>query len=315
MQPIWVTGGKGFIGRHVAKLAAGHGHPVFGIGHGLWTQQASSAWRYCLWFNADIEAANLSLLMCESGVPDTIFHLAGGSSVGASFQSPHEDFFRTVVTTARLLEWVRLNAPETKMVVASSAAVYGAGHSGNIREEVKLAPFSPYGFHKAMMEDLCRSYGENFGVRVAVVRLFSVYGAGLEKQLLWDLCGKLAAARDQAVGLGGTGAEVRDWLHVSDAARMLWLARDHCASTTQVFNGGTQVGTRISDIANIVCRAWEGSPQVVFSGVARKGDPAHLVADIQAARSLGFLPAVTVEQGIVETVSWFKSARGSSSKP
>lgn len=313
MSAMWVTGGKGFIGRHLARLIAEQGSSVYGIGHGLWTDQQRQAWRYSQWMNADIEAANLSLLARESGLPGTIFHLAGGSSVGASFQSPHEDFQRTVMTTARLLEWVRLTTPETTIVVASSAAVYGAGHFESIREDVALRPFSPYGAHKAMMEGLCRCYAENFGLRVVVVRLFSVYGAGLEKQLIWDLCSKLALAKDQAVTLGGTGAEVRDWLHVSDAARLLWWARERCSSDTPVFNGGTQVGTRISDIAGIVGQSWGDAPRISFSGQARSGDPSHLVADIQSTRSLGFQPRVAVAEGIARTVAWFKNERGPSS--
>lgn len=313
MQAIWVTGGKGFIGRHLARLIADQGHAVFGIGHGLWSEQQRQVWQYRQWFNADIEAANLSLLARESGMPQAIFHLAGGSSVGASLQSPHEDFLRTVVTTARLLEWVRLSAPETAIVVASSAAVYGAGHAGAIREDVALAPFSPYGAHKAMMEDLCRCYAENFGLRIAIVRLFSVYGAGLEKQLIWDLCSKLAVARGEPVTLGGSGAEVRDWLHVSDAARVLWLARERSGPDSPVFNGGTQIGTRISDVAGIVAAAWGGSPRILFSGQARKGDPVQLVANIDVTRSIGFQPRVAVADGIARTVAWFKHERGPSS--
>lgn len=313
MSAMWVTGGKGFIGRHLARLIAGQGYPVFGIGHGLWSDQQRQRWSYSQWMNADIEAANLSLLARESGTPQAIFHLAGGSSVGASLQSPHEDFLRTVLTTARLLEWVRLTAPETIIVVASSAAVYGAGHFDPICEDAALTPFSPYGAHKAMMEELCRAYAENFGLRIAVVRLFSVYGAGLEKQLIWDLCSKLALAADQPVTLGGTGAEVRDWLHVSDAARLLWWARDHGTDVRPIFNGGTQIGTCISDIAAIVARAWGGAPKIIFSGRARKGDPSHLIANTGSTRALGFHPQIPVSEGIAQTVAWFKNERGSSS--
>ena len=91
------------------------------------------------------------------GPPDYIFHLAGGSSVGASIANPYEDFSRTVATTAELLEWMRLAAQNATLVSVSSAAVYGAGHTGPIREEHALLPFSPYGYHKLMMENLCQS--------------------------------------------------------------------------------------------------------------------------------------------------------------
>jgi UDP-glucose 4-epimerase len=124
-------------------------------------------------------------------------------------QHPLEDFRRSVDTSARLFEWVRVNAPHTKIVCVSSAAVYGADHSGPIPETAPLSPYSPYGCHKAMMEMLCQSYVRNYGMRITIGRLFSVYGAGLEKQLLWDLCCKLRG-NPGVVTLGGTGQELRD---------------------------------------------------------------------------------------------------------
>ena len=76
---------------------------------------------------------------------------------------------RTVATTAELLEWMRLGARHATLVAVSSAAVYGAGHTGPIREEQALAPFSPYGYHKLMMENLCQSYAVSYGLSVMVV--------------------------------------------------------------------------------------------------------------------------------------------------
>ena len=96
MTTIWITGGKGFIGRHLARLVSGHGNRVCGIGHGLWPAEEARKWGYADWCNGEIEAANLSQLAQVSGLPDIVYHLAGGSSVGASFQHPREDFCRSV---------------------------------------------------------------------------------------------------------------------------------------------------------------------------------------------------------------------------
>jgi UDP-glucose 4-epimerase len=307
MTTIWITGGKGFIGRHLAQLAAVQGDRVSGIGHGLWPAEEAAKWGYADWCNGEIEAANLSQLARTSGLPDIVYHLAGGSSVGASFQNPHEDFCRTVASTSQLLEWLRLNAPDTCVVGVSSAAVYGAGHNGPISEDAVISPYSPYGSHKAMMESLCRSYAENFGLRVALVRLFSVYGAGLEKQLIWDLCCKLAVTKNSTVVLGGAGRELRDWLHVSDAAGLLNLVRAQCDVSCPAINGGTGVSTSIHKVAEMVCEAWGGGMDVEFSGIARKGDPASLVADCAKASRLGFKPQIVLAEGIRKVVSWYKS--------
>ena len=307
MTTVWITGGKGFIGRHLGRLISRHGDLVCGIGHGLWPSEEAGQWGFTHWCNGEIEPVNLSQLAQASGLPDIVYHLAGGSSVGPSFQYPREDFCRSVESTSRLLEWVRLNAPGIRVVSASSAAVYGASYTGPIPEHAGLSPYSPYGSHKAMMESVCRSYAENFGLRVAIVRMFSVYGAGLEKQLMWDLCGKLARGGDRPAALGGTGEELRDWLHVSDAAALLWLARGQCDGNCPVINGGTGLATSIREVAGMVCKAWGGSAGVKFSGVARAGDPSCLVADCTKAMQVGFKPGLLLAEGIRETVDWFKS--------
>lgn len=309
MTTIWITGGKGFIGRHLARLVSGQDNRVFGIGHGLWPAEDAGKWGYADWCNGEIEAANLSQLAQVSGLPDIVYHLAGGSSVGASFQNPYEDFCRSVESTSRLLEWLRLSAPDVHIISVSSAAVYGTGHAGPIAEGAVISPYSPYGSHKAMMEGLCRSYAENFGLHVAIVRLFSVYGAWLEKQLIWDICCKLAMAGNNPVLLGGTGRELRDWLHVSDATALLWLARVKCDESCFVINGGTGIPTSTGEVAGMVCGAWGEVPGVEFSGIARKGDPPSLVADCAKAIQIGFKSEVTLAEGIRETVDWFKSRK------
>lgn len=314
MPTIWITGGKGFIGRNLARHIAGESAAVFGIGHGFWTAQDAARWSFLHWMNGEIESSNLSRLAGVSGLPDTVFHLAGGSSVGASFQSPQEDFSRTVETTARLFEWIRVHSASTSVLCVSSAAVYGAGHSGRIPEGEPVAPYSPYGYNKSMMESISRSYGENFGLKVALVRLFSVYGAELEKQLIWDICRKLDARESEPPKLGGTGEELRDWIHVSDAVRLLWMAREACGARCPAFNGGTGRGIAVKDVAGTVCRAWSLPSIVSFSGIGRPGDPHSLIADTTRSKSLGFEPLMTFSRGIAEAVDWFRRNKSGTSR-
>ena len=128
------------------------------LGMALGHQSEAAGWGVQRWLNGGIHSGNLQQLLRESGAPDYIFHLAGGSSVGAAIASPHEDFNRTVATTAELLDWMRLDARNTRLVAISSAAVYGAGHAGPIGNSRQALPFRPYGYHKLMMEHLCQSY-------------------------------------------------------------------------------------------------------------------------------------------------------------
>ena len=307
----WITGARGFIGRYVARMLAGQGHQVAGLGHGAWPDADREAAGLAAWLNGEVSHANLDALTVGQSRPDVVIHLAGGSAVGPSFAQPAEDFRRSVGAAAELAEWLRLRSPATKLVMASSAAVYGAGHDGPINERAPCRPFSPYGYHKRMAELVLESYARNFGLNVAIVRFFSVYGPGLRKQLLWDCCTRLAAQPDQ-LALGGQGNELRDWLHVGDAARLLQAAAGAASVDCPLVNGGSGIATPISDVAAALCEGWglPGLPRQ-FNGVARPGDPASLVADVSAARALGWQPQVPWRQGIQEFVAWYRSqARG-----
>jgi len=303
---IWVTGARGFVGGYLARELANAGHEVHGIGHGALEDPDKRRLGLQIWINGEIDATNLNALTARSGLPTTVYHLAGGSSVGLSISQPYEDFFRTVVSTARLLDWLRSSAPECRLISVSSAAVYGANHEGPISENGATLPMSPYGQHKLMMEQMCRSYAVTFGIRSTVARLFSVYGPHLRKQLLWDLCSRLHGG-EQTLVLGGTGAEMRDWTDVRDVARFLVKLNDIPQSKPfQIINGGSGIGTTVAEIAEILTNNWGGDIGVKFSGVVRAGDPFSLVADSDLIHDAGFAWQIPVAKGLSDYVRWFK---------
>ena len=308
MSLIWITGAHGFIGRYLARHLSLRGHRVVGIGHGFWPQIEAARWGISDWMDSDITVTSLGQLRQACGIPEEVYHLAGGSSVGAAFSNPHEDFFRTVVSTAELLEWVRQYAPGIRLVAVSSAAVYGSAHQGPIAEDARKSPYSPYGAHKLIMEELCHSYAANFAVKVVVPRLFSVYGPGLKKQLLWDLCGKLAAGGP--VVLGGTGAEVRDWTHVQDVVHALEQAAGLADDQAPVLNLATGVPTSVRDIAFTLVSQWSGAAaaeRLSFSKHSRPGDPFSLIADVTSQRSHGVACSTPITQGLAEYVDWYRN--------
>lgn len=306
MKTIWITGGKGFIGRNLAQYLGSQQCRVFGIGHGFWAKQEYQKWSYEYWSSDKIKFSNLDQLASQSGLPHTIFHLAGGAAVGPSIENPYDDFQRTVDTTARLLDWVRQAAPITKVVGASSAAVYGAKYAKSIKESAIAQPFSPYGFHKYMYENLFSSYRDTYDLDLSVVRFFSVYGPGLEKQLLWDLCRKLSNSKDE-ITLNGTGSELRDWLHIQDAVDLLWRVANVDKPLT-IINGGTGVATSIKEVATKVIHAWGAKHSLAFNHVARKGDPQCLLANMEiASKLLKFEPKVLLVNGVPEVVKWYKA--------
>jgi UDP-glucose 4-epimerase len=298
---VLITGACGFIGRHVAKHYAEAGSIVTGMGHGTWTRAEWSQWGLSSWRNASVNVENLLNSKAE---PDVIVHCAGSGSVAFSISAPYQDFQRTVGSLLEVLEFARLHAPKAKIVYPSSASVYGNAKNLPIDETALLQPVSPYGVHKLIAEDLCRSYAKNFNLSVALVRFFSIYGAGLRKQLLWDACQKSLRGD---ISFFGTGDETRDWLHVKDAAILIAIAVNHASTDCPVVNGGNGVAVTVKETLEelFICLGRRDKP--LFSGSSRSGDPVHYMASIKAAASWGWRPEVAWHDGIKEYASWFKS--------
>lgn len=309
MTTVLVTGAAGFIGRHLCRRLAASGRTVVGLGHGTWSEQDLAESGVRAWRSDDVAGRCLDDLADRYGLPEHVFHLAGGSSVGASLLDPLGDYLRTVASTAELLDWLRRKAPTTPVTAVSSAAVYGASHAGPIGEGAALRPRSPYGHHKLMMETLLRSYAKSYGSPSVIVRLFSVYGSGLQKQLLWELCSRVAHGVGR-MDLQGTGDETRDWIEVRDTVRAIELASGLAGPEVPVINVGTGTGTPVREIAHLTLSAWGGASALAplsFSGRGRDGDPFSLQADVSRLNALGFACEVPLSRGIDDYVRWFRA--------
>jgi UDP-glucose 4-epimerase len=296
---IVVTGAYGFLGRHVARLFAQKGHTVLGIGHGEWDREEWKSWGLSAWRQADITLASLKQY---AGCPSLIVHCAGSGSVSFSVENPLTDFERTVVTTAHVLEYVRVHAPSCRIVYPSSASVYGTVETVPIREDCRAAPISQYGVHKLMAEQMVASYARQFSTSAAIVRLFSVYGCGLRKQLLWDACRKFA---NHDTVFMGTGDEVRDWLHVEDAAELLLAAAEHASPECPTVNGGSGEGVSVRDVLDHLGHVLRGDLTPSFSGARRTGDPSMYVADIRNSDVWGWQPKRCWKEGMAEYALWW----------
>lgn len=114
--------------------------------------------------------------------------------------------------------------------------------------------------------------------------------------------------------LGGTGQELRDWLHVEDAAALLLAAAQAAGPQCPVFNGGTGIGTPITQIGRALADAWD-RPELplAFTGQSRAGDPVTLVADVSQARAqLGWQARIGWADGVQDYVRWFRAAQAGS---
>ena len=296
-----VTGAYGFIGRNVAKHFANAGWVVVGMGHGSWAREEWRQWGISEWHTSDITS---DALLTYARSPEVIVHCAGSGSVGFSMTHPHQDFQRTVATTIAVLEFVRLHVPQARVVYPSSAGVYGVAASLPIMESAPLLPVSPYGMHKKIAEEICHSYAKNFGVASVIVRLFSVYGVGLRKQLLWDACMKICNGENTFFG---SGLETRDWLHISDAVKLLMVAGEYASTECVVVNGGSGQGVMVREVLSELFSVFGRSDEPIFSSLTRSGDPVNYVAETGLAKSWGWQPKMRWREGVREYAGWFES--------
>ncbi|MEL6936165.1 MAG: NAD(P)-dependent oxidoreductase [Cyanobacteria bacterium J06607_17] len=294
-----VTGASGSIGRYVTLALADQGWTVTGLGHGQWSKAEQARYGLADWHAGDVSLKNLqSLSIC----PDWVIHCAGGASVGASVQAPHQDFDRTVTSTAAILAYMRAHCPDAILVYPSSAAVYGIADNFPIQENSHPRPASPYGVHKKLAEDIIAEYSKLFGLKSVLVRLFSVYGEGFRKQLLWEACRRIQA---NETAFFGTGDETRDWIHVSDAASLLTTAAEYAEVSCPVVNGAFGEAVSVREILSELFRLMNRSDQPQFSGSVRAGDPLHYHASIERAKAWGWQPKVHWKYGCERYVSWF----------
>lgn len=304
---VLVTGGFGFLGSAVARRFKDSGWRVVGVGRGHWAPEAALARGFDVWLDASVTLSSLMTLRERFQV---IVHCAGNGSVGYSVTHPLQDFQKTVQSTADLLEYMRLACADARVIYPSSAGVYGAKDDVPIQEDDPPNPISPYGFHKKIAEDLLASYSRNFGLRIAIIRFFSVYGPGLTKQLLWDAYAKLSRAGTGRAVFWGTGEETRDWIHSSDAAELVRVVAA-LDEPFLVLNGASGVRCTVRETLTMLKLAMGSRADLVFNSKVREGDPRFYHADIRRARALGWQPAIALARGIEEYASWLRARKES----
>lgn len=294
-----MTGAAGFIGGAVARDALARGDRVAAIGHGLDRPPAWDPRGAVLRIAGTVGPATLDRL---PEPPDLVVHCAGGANVQASIADPEGDRLRTVASTVALAGWLCAQAPAARVVYPSSGAVYGQAAGRPEGRGSACTPISPYGLHKAAAEAALAAAAAR-GLAVAIVRLFSVYGPGLRKQLLWDACGKMRAGRAEFFG---TGQERRDFVHVDDVVSLLRLAGGAARpGAALVADGGTGKGVAVREILALLAQGFDPAPAVRFLGTARSGDPTDMIADPAAARALGWLPRVPLDAGLGAYARWY----------
>ena len=302
MKTVLITGVTGFIGRYVARQFAETGWSVVGIGN----RPPENAPRQDLFRYQQISLPSGDLAnIIQELQPEICIHCAGRASVELSITDPSADFSNSVSVTFNLLDSLRLYAPKCRLIYLSSAAVYGNPEKLPIQESQSLKPISPYGFHKMMSEQLCTEFFKVYNLPTAIVRIFSGYGPGLRRQVLWDMCQK--ALTQSALKLRGTGNESRDFIHGRDVARAIHILAEKADCEAEVYNLANGVETTIKELAELMLAKLGEYVPVEFDNVTPVGTPINWQADMSKLTKLGFTPEVTIERGVNVYVQWCRA--------
>ncbi|MEQ3745119.1 MAG: dTDP-glucose 4,6-dehydratase [Henriciella sp.] len=322
---IMVTGGAGFIGSAVVKVALKSGHTVLNVDkltyaanlENLKDIEGDPCYRF---EQADICDGESMLRLMTEFQPDTVMHLAAESHVDRSIDGP-SDFIQTnIVGTFALLEAAR-SAREAGQLPGdfrfhhiSTDEVFGSlGETGSFTEESPYRPNSPYSASKASSDMLVRAWGGTFNLPVVISNCSNNYGPYQFPEKLIPVVVEKART-GQPIPVYGTGENVRDWLYVYDHAEALLLIASKSVAGETYNVGGRAELTNI-DLVKIICArldehfpdtGWGKHESLITFVNDRPGHDARYAVDCsKIERELGWTPRMTIEQGIADTIDWY----------
>jgi dTDP-glucose 4,6-dehydratase len=309
MVEVLVTGGAGFIGSNFVRYAL--------AAHPDWRVTTLDKLTYAgrmenlhdviddprhAFVKGDIADAAVSGPLVERA--EIVVHFAAETHVDRSILAAG-DFIRTDVEgTFVLLEAARRATGLRRFVQISTDEVYGSVPTGSSRETDELKPRNPYAASKAGADRLAYSYWATYGLPIIITRASNNYGPYQFPEKVIPLF-VTNAIDDIPVPLYGDGRNVRDWLHVIDHCRALDLLID-IAENGEVYNVGGGNDVMNVDLTRRILSTL-GKPETLIKPVAdRPGHDRRYSLDTSKLRGLGWAPQAVFEEGLRETVSWYR---------
>lgn len=320
---ILVTGGAGFIGSAVVRLAVSRGHEIVNLDAltyaGCLANVASVA-DSPLYAFEQVDIRNRAALdaVFARHSPDAVMHLAAESHVDRSIDGPG-DFVETNITgTYNMLEaarsyWVGAGKPDGfRFHHISTDEVFGSlGAEGMFTEDTPYDPRSPYSASKAASDHLVRAWHETYGLPVVLTNCSNNYGPFHFPEKLVPVV-ILNALSGKDIPIYGAGLNVRDWLFVEDHADALLLVLEKGA-LGRSYNIGGENEARNIDLVRSICaildqkRPKDGSyaDQITYVQDRAGHDLRYAIDPARIRDELGWRPSVTLEQGLERTVQWY----------
>ena len=320
---LLVTGGAGFIGSAVVRLAVAQGHQVVNLDaltyaaclDSLTPVAGSNLYSF---EHADIRDRAALDRIFATHTPDAVLHLAAESHVDRSIDGPGTFIDTNVTGTFTLLEaarayWTRQGKPDGfRFQHISTDEVFGSlGPTGRFTETTPYDPRSPYSASKAASDHLVRAWAETYGLPVLLTNCSNNYGPYHFPEKLIPVT-ILNALHGKPIPVYGAGENVRDWLYVEDHARALLLVLQSGTPGRSYAVGG-EAEARNIDIVTRICALMDemhpqGAPhdRLISFVTDRPGHDARYAIDPSRIRAeLGWQPSVTLDDGLRQTVRWF----------
>ena len=299
-RTAFVIGGAGFIGSHVVRVLVDQGWFVVAIDRIPEVSVDERIHRITVKLPDDAFVAALTKYQ-----PAALIFAAGTPLVRESFIDPYADFESSTVHYFWVLEQIRQHSSTTRVVFLSSAAVYGNSNAVPIKESSSLNPITPYGFHKLLCESVSREFIGLYGMQITIFRIFSVFGPGLRRQVVWDIVKKALASSDEIM-LMGTGQETRDFIPVEELAMTIVNAIETDDLSHYLLNLGSGQEISIKDIARKIVAQLQSDKPIRFSSLSDQGMPLRWQADIECLKNAGILAPFDFESRLAATVAWIR---------
>ena len=320
---LLVTGGAGFIGSAVVRLAIGRGHEVVNLDaltYAACLENVASvaASNHYAFEHADIRDRAALDRIFAAHQPDAVMHLAAESHVDRSIDGPADFIATNILGTFNMLEaarsyWVTAGRPTGfRFHHISTDEVFGSlGPTGQFTETTPYDPRSPYSASKASSDHLVRAWAETYGLPVLMTNCSNNYGPFHFPEKLVPVV-ILNALAGRPIPVYGAGDNVRDWLYVEDHADALLLVLQKGVLGRSYNIGGENERSNI-DLVRTICavldrlrpKAAPYADQITFV-TDRPGHDARYAIDPTRIRTeLGWRPSGTGEQGLERTVQWY----------
>jgi UDP-glucose 4-epimerase len=306
-----VTGGAGFIGSHLVEALAARGERVRVLDNFSTGQRGNLTAIRPAPEIIDGDVADPSITGAMRDV-HTVYHLAAVASVQKSLEDPLETHRVCATGTLNVLHAAR-QAGVRKLVYAASASAYGIPAGDVQRESDPVCPISPYGAGKLAGELYAGAFASSFQMDTVCLRFFNVFGPRQRADSPYSgvialfIAAMLAGRRPR---IFGDGKQSRDFVHVGDIVQALTLAAQAKNAAGQVFNVGNGTGVDLLELVNVLNRVLGIKLEAEF-GPPRAGDIRHSRADITRIQQvLHYVPRVSFEEGLRNTVDWYKASGG-----